>query len=79
MEATTMETKTQTIPLACSCGAKAAFECETGPDRKGRRVVRRERLVCPGCGAATGWEPASPNGEHRQDLVYHWTAQQGEN
>lgn len=74
-----METKTQTSPLACSCGGTAKFERVMGHDRKGRLVVRRERLVCPACGAATGWEPASPNGEHRQDLLYYWTAQQGEN
>ena len=71
MEATTRETKTQTSALACACGATAKFEREMGIDRKGRRVVRSERIVCPVCGAATGWEPASPNGEHRQDLVYH--------
>lgn len=66
------QTQTQTSPLACSCGGTAKFERVMGLDRKSRNVVRRARLVCPACGAATGWEPASHNGEHRQELVSLW-------
>lgn len=58
--------------LACMCGGNARFERVMGPGRRGYPVVRRERLVCPDCGRATPWEPASPNGEHRQQLVYDW-------
>ena len=50
----------------CSCGEVAKFE------RRPKRAGYSERIVCPGCGKATVWKYAGPNGMHRPELIRAW-------